>query len=172
MRTVLDWIGKELRELMPPTLFFLATLHLLVFTRSIALREGISWQAFLGATVAALIIGKAVLIADALPWINRFPEKPLAYNVLWKTAIYLAIGFVLHYLEELFPLVRRYGLAEGNRHLLAEVHWPRFWLIQLWLLVLLLVYTTLRELIRVIGRRRFFDMFFRTPAAAAPPEGA
>ena len=23
-----------------------------------------------------------------LPFINRFPEKPLMYNVVWKTAIY------------------------------------------------------------------------------------
>jgi len=35
--------------------------------------------------VAALILGKALLLADMLPVINRFPDKPLIYNVTWKT---------------------------------------------------------------------------------------
>lgn len=35
--------------------------------------------------VAALIIAKAVLLADLWPPINRFPEKLLIYNIAWKT---------------------------------------------------------------------------------------
>ena len=38
--------------------------------------------------VAALILGKAVLVADMVPMINRFPNRPLIYNVAWKTLIY------------------------------------------------------------------------------------
>ena len=41
---------------------------------------GIAVTTPLQVTVAALILGKAVLIADHLPWINRYPDKPLAYN--------------------------------------------------------------------------------------------
>ena len=39
--------------------------------------------------VAALIFGKAVVVADILPLINRFPNKPLIYNVAWKTSLSL-----------------------------------------------------------------------------------
>jgi len=49
--------------------------------------------------VAALILGKAVLIADMVPMINRFPNKPLIYNVAWKTVIYWLLSAVIHYLE-------------------------------------------------------------------------
>ena len=39
--------------------------------------------------MAALILGKAVLLADMLPLINRYPDRPLGFNVAWKTLIYL-----------------------------------------------------------------------------------
>jgi len=34
------------------------------------------------ATIAALVVAQVVLIADMLPFINRFPEKPLIYNTV------------------------------------------------------------------------------------------
>jgi hypothetical protein len=37
--------------------------------------------------LAALILGKAVLIADLLPFINRYPDKPLVYNVVWSYCV-------------------------------------------------------------------------------------
>ncbi|HXK24688.1 MAG TPA: hypothetical protein VMS55_18605 [Myxococcota bacterium] len=58
-------------------------------------------------SVAALILGKAVLIADLLPMVNRYPGRPLAFNVTWKTTIYLLIAGVIHYLERLVEFSRR-----------------------------------------------------------------
>jgi hypothetical protein len=43
--------------------------------------------------------------------------------------------------------------------------WPHFWAIQLWLVVLILIYCSMRELIRVIGRDRVVNIFFRSPAS-------
>ena len=39
----------------------------------------------------------AVLIADMLPFINRFPHRPLIYNVAWKTVIYFVISAVIQF---------------------------------------------------------------------------
>jgi len=66
---------------------------------------------------------KAVLIADMLPLINRFPQKPLIYNIAWKTVIYLLLSAVIHYLERLIEFLARDGrlcrwqskVAVGNR---------------------------------------------------------
>src|SRR6266581_2811270 len=58
---------------------------------------GISPLGSVSVAVAALILGKAVLIADMLPMINRFPNKPLIYNVAWKTLIYLLVATLIHY---------------------------------------------------------------------------
>jgi hypothetical protein len=111
--------------------------------------------------VAALILGKAVLIADMLPVSNRYPEKPLIYNVAWKTTIYLLVSAVIHYLERLVDFWRQAGgLVAGNEKLFAEIVWPHFWAVQIILLVLILMYCTARELVRVIGRAKVLRTFF------------
>ena len=102
-----------------------------------------------------------MLIADSLPVVNRFPERPLAYNVAWKTTIYVLAALVVHYLEHLVPLWWRLGdLGAANDRLLGEIVWPHFWVVQLWLVVLLFMYCAMRELIRAIGPREVRRMFF------------
>ena len=111
------------------------------------LREyGLPLSSIVGATVGALLIAKVVLITDKFPFINRFPGKPLIYNVAWKTAIYMAAAVLIHYLEHLVPIWWRTGdLATANRHLTTEIVWPHFWAIQLWLIVLLFVPSAARK---------------------------
>ena len=117
-----------------------------------------------GATVGALVVGKVVLIADKLPLIKRFPERPLMYNILWKTAIYVVCALLVRAIEHMVPFLFQYrSLGEAIRHLMGEVVWPQFWAVQIWLLVLFLAYCSLRELIRAVGRQEVIDMFFRQP---------
>jgi hypothetical protein len=53
--------------------------------------------------------------------------------------------------------------------LLAEIVWPHFWAIQILLVVLILMYCTMRELCREIGgdkvRRIFFGPMQKTPVS-------
>jgi hypothetical protein len=166
-------VEHEFYEVLPPAIFFLVSFHLLVLSRSLMLREyGLRVSAVAGATVAALLVAKVVLVVDMLPVINRFPEKPLIYNVVWKTAIYVGASLVAHYLEHLLPLWWRLGdLTAANERLWNELVWPHFWAIQLWLVVLIFVYSALRELVRVLGRQRVLQIFFggpASPAAASP----
>ena len=160
-------LKEEFLALLPPTIFFFVALHIIAFVRVLMLkRTGISPLSSVSMAVAALILGKAVLIADMLPVINRFPDKPLIYNVAWKTAIYMAAAALIHYLEHLVPVWWRTGdLATANRHLATEIVWPHFWAIQLWLIVLLFVYCSLREMVRAIGREKVVDLFFGRSAA-------
>jgi hypothetical protein len=44
--------------------------------------------------------------------------------------------------------------------MLAETVWPHFWAVQILLLLLILLYCTIRELVRIIGRDRILAMFF------------
>jgi len=155
-------IKQELEELLPPTLFFFVTLHLVAIVRVLMLKgTGIALGTSASITVAALILGKAVLIADLLPFINRYPGKPLVYNIAWKTAIYVLIAMLLHYLERLVDFWREAGgLIAGNEKLLAEIVWPHFWAIQIFLVVLILTYCTMREVICAIGGDKMRQMFF------------
>jgi len=112
-------------------------------------------------TVASLILGKAVLIADMLPMMNRFPHKPLIHNVAWKTLIYLLVSALIHYLDNLVDFWRQTGgLVAGNKKLLEEIVWPHFWAIQILLLVLIVMYCTMHELVRVIGKEKVRRIFF------------
>src|SRR5215468_3286078 len=135
-------LKHEFLEVLPPTIFFLVSFHIVLLDRALMLREyGLRLSSMTAAAVMALLVGKIVLVADKLPFINRFPHKPLIYNVLWKTTIYVGASFIVHYLEHLVPLWWRLGnLREANAHLLDHVVWPHFWAIQLWLIVLILVY--------------------------------
>ena len=155
-------IKAELEELLPPTIFFFVVLHLVAILRVLMLEgTGIALGTSVSITVAALILAKAVLIADLLPFINRYPDKPLVYNVAWKTAIYVLIAVLLHYLERLVDFWREAGgLVAGNQKLIAEIVWPHFWAIQILLVVLILMYCTMREAIREIGADQVRKMFF------------
>ena len=162
-------IKEEIEALLPPTIYFFIALHLVAFVRVLMLKgTGIALGTSVSVTVGALILGKAVLLADLLPFINRYPDKPLAYNVAWKTTIYFLVAMFVHYLERLIDFWREAGgLIAGNEKLLAEIVWPHFWAIQIFLLVLILMYCTMREFVRVIGgdkvRRIFFGPLQQTP---------
>ena len=155
-------LKEEFFKLLPPTIYFFVALHIVAFVRVLMLKgTGIAPSSSVSIAVAALILGKAVLLADMLPLINRFPHKPLIYNVAWKTVIYLLISAVLHYLERLIDFWRETGsFVAGNQKLLAETVWPHFWAIQIILLVLIVMYCTMHELVRVIGREKLLRIFF------------
>ncbi len=148
--------------MLPPTIFFFIALHLVVFIRVLMLKgTGIAISSSVSVAVAALILGKSVVIADLLPVINRYPEKPLAYNVTWKTTIYVLIATLVHYLERLVDFWREAGsFIAGNEKLLSEIVWPHFWAIELILLMLVSMYCTMSELSRVFGGVKMRHLFF------------
>src|SRR5881409_3910766 len=135
-------LKEEFFKLLPPTIFFFVALHIVTFIRVLMLKgTGISPLGSVSVAVAALILGKAVLLADMLPVVNRFPDKPLIYNVTWKTLIYLVVSALIHYLERVVEFWRQAGsLVVGNEKLLSEMVWPHFWAIQLVLFVLIAMY--------------------------------
>ena len=155
-------LKEEFFKILPPTIYFFVALHLVMFIRVLML-EGTGVSPYSSASIAltALVLGKAVLLADMLPLINRFPNKPLIYNIAWKTVIYLLISAVLHYLERLIDFWRQTGsFVSGNEKLLSVIIWPHFFAIQILLFVLIAMYFTVHELVRVIGREKAMRIFF------------
>ena len=162
MNKLTEKLKEEFLALLPPTAFFFVALHIVVLVRDLMLKgSGLSTLTSVSVAVAALILGKAVLLADMLPLINLFPDKPLIHNVAWKTSIYLLLASLIHYLERLIEFSRHAGgLVAGNEKLLAEIVWPHFWAVQIMLLMLIVMYCTMHELVRVIGREKVMRMFF------------
>jgi len=172
-KSVWEKVKEEFLKLIPPTVFFFITLHIVALIRSLMTRgSGIAPSSSASVLIAALILGKAVLLADLLPAINRFPEKPLIYNVTWKTIIYLVVATALHYLEVLFDFWRKAdSIAAANQELIAHIVWPRFLAIEILICFIVALYVTMSELVRLIGVDRFRRMFFgpldRPPAKPA-----
>jgi Ni/Fe-hydrogenase subunit HybB-like protein len=159
---LLQTIKCDFLEILPPAIFFLIAFSLIQVTKRLILSEyGISWTGFGSAVVGAFMIGKVVLIVDKLPIVNRFHDRRLICNTFWKSLIYFLAALLLQYLEPLVhSLIKHESLIEANRHFMTETVWPHFWLIQIWLAVLLLVYCAMRELVRAVGEERVVQMFF------------
>jgi hypothetical protein len=170
MGKVVEKVKEEFLAMIPPTIFFLFTLSLVAVVRMLMTRgTGIPATTPIQVALGALVLGKSVLIADMLPIINRYPDKPLAYNVAWKTAIYVSVALVIHYLERLVDFWREAGgFIAGNEKLLAKMVWPHFWAIQILLVVLIFDYCVMHELARVLGPKKVRAMFFGDPAHVLP----
>ncbi|MFM0296488.1 MULTISPECIES: hypothetical protein [Paraburkholderia] len=155
-------IKHEFMEMLPPTIYFFVILHIVAIMRALITRGyDVTLPTSVSVTIAALILGKSVLIANMLPFINRFPEKPLIWNIGWKTVIYTLVALIVHYLEHLYEYWKEApSLAAANGRLLADLNWPHFWAIQILLVTLIAIYCVVAELVRVIGRDTFMAMFF------------
>lgn len=154
-------IKHEMWKMLPPTIFFFVMLNVVLLIRALLTRgTGLSLPTFATVLVSSLILGKAVLLANMLPFINRFPEKPLMWNALWKTVIYNIIATFIHYLERLHEAWKEtHDWGAANHQLMTSMNWAHFWAIQILLLVLIFNYCVFAELARVIGVERLRRMF-------------
>ena len=162
MSKALKVIKKETLELLPAFVYFFVAFNLIVATDALTTEQyGIHVFSFLSATIGALVAAKAILLANLLPFMDAFPHKPLIYNTLWKTFIYVVASLVIRYIEHMIPFMIKYkSLVIANHHLISEIDWPRFWAIQIWIMVLLLVFVAFQELSSALGDGRLRQMFF------------
>lgn len=161
MSTVIHKIKHEFMKVLPPTIFFFVILHIVALIRALMIKgSGVELPVSASVLIASLVLGKCVLIADMLPFINRFPDKPLLWNVTWKTLMYALVALIVHYLERLYDYWKEApGFADANALLWSSMNWPRFWAIQILLITLIFMYCVIAELARVIGRDRLKVMF-------------
>lgn len=161
MSTVIHKIKHEFMKVLPPTIFFFVILHIVALIRALMIKgSGVELPVSASVLIASLVLGKCVLIADMLPFINRFPDKPLIWNVTWKTCMYALVALIVHYLERLYDYWKEApGFMDANSLLWSSINWPRFWAIQILLITLIFMYCVIAELARVIGRDRLKVMF-------------
>jgi hypothetical protein len=77
--------------------------------------------------MAALVVGKAVLVANKIPLLRRYDRAPLIQPILFKTGFYWVIVFFVRLLERFVHF-----LLEGNTpvdfgsYLMTTFSWHRF----------------------------------------------
>ena len=153
---------KQLREVVPPTLFFAIGFNIIVLTNHLILADYlIHFANFTLVTISALVVGKAVLVANHLPFFRRFDTAPIVQPVLFKTLIYCAVVFLVRFLERLVKYWLGGGTFSGIPEYVANhFSWNRFIAIQIWVFVLFLVYTISAELNSLFGQGELAKILF------------
>jgi hypothetical protein len=159
---LLRFLAREVREMIPPTLFFAAGFNLLVLTGHLVVAGyGQALFNYMVATTSALIVGKSVLLANALPLLRRFDGAPLIVPILFKTLVYCSVVMLVRLLEAVVEHWIASGSPTGTfAHLREGFAWNRFVAIQLWIFVLFLVYTSASELDDLFGEGELARVFF------------
>jgi hypothetical protein len=162
LRRAFDWWLAQVKRALPPTIFFFVGFNLILWTKLLILEEhGIEFSGVFTATVAALLVGKAVLVTDHLPYMRRFDGAPLIQPILFKSAIYWLCILVVRLVEGLVHFLAAGGaIADFPDHLVEHFSWSRFLSIQIWLMVLFLVYVTIHELNMLFGDGELYRLFF------------
>jgi hypothetical protein len=113
------------------------------------------------ATLAALVVGKAVLVANKISLLRRYDRAPLIQPILFKTAFYWVIVLFARLLERLVHFSLE-GNAPGDflPYLVTTFSWQRFSAISLWILVLFLVYVTALEFSHLFGSGEMRRLLF------------
>jgi hypothetical protein len=155
------WL-REMRHLLPPTLYFFCAFNLIVHTTNLLTRN--YWFAlshFLTATLFALLVGKAVLVANKFRVIDRFRGAPLIKPILYKTLFYGLVVMLFRFVEQLI----HFSLdGDGFRVAFQEgadaFSWRRFAAIQIWLFTCFLLYVTMTELSAALGPGKLRQLMF------------
>ena len=147
------FVKHEFFQVLPPTIFFLISFNIVVFTTTLVLEQyAIQFSGHAAASILALVIGKVVLVIDKLPFVRRFDRMPLLYPILFKAVVYSLFVFLFRLLEHWIPgLIDTGTLSGANLHLTQTVVWRFFLMAQVWIFVLFLVYFTFSSLIEVFG---------------------
>jgi hypothetical protein len=80
--------------------FFVIGFNLIVLTTKLLVADYFVAAGSFMLAAAALIVGKAVLIANAMPFLRRYDRGPLIQPILLKTFVYWAVVFLARILED------------------------------------------------------------------------
>ena len=156
------WIVHEWLEMLPPTIFFFVGFNFIVLTTNLLVAQYlVAVSNFMLATLAALVVGKAVLVANKMSLLRRYDPAPLIKPILYKTAFYWVVVFLVRLLERFVHFA-----AEGNSpsdfpsYLVNTFSWHRFSAISLWIMALFLIYVTATEFSHLFGPGELRRLFF------------
>lgn len=160
MRRFLAWAKEEIILATPGIIFFAITFNLINLTEKLMFKPiGYGYVSFTTATIGALVVGKLIIIANSLPFINAFPNKPLIYNIVWKFFIYGSLTLLFRVLEKGWHLAFHYDNMTIVLQLLkVTLSSPSFWAVQIWVLMLFAIYIVFSEYIRCLGKKKVLQL--------------
>jgi len=151
-----------MRHLLPPTIYFFCAFNIIVLTTNLLARSYLfALSSFLTATLLALLVGKAVLVANKIRGIDRFRDAPLIKPILFKTLFYSLVVLLLRIIELLIHFsFDDDGFRVAFHEAVDAFTWHRFAAIQIWLFTCFLLYVTATEISAALGPGRLKQLVF------------
>jgi hypothetical protein len=143
-------------------LFGVGFIVIVVTTNLVLADYAVRFGNFLLVVTAALIVGKAVLVANATPFLRRYDTMPLAWTILYKAGVYCLFVFAARVIE---LIVEGWLGGTSFAEFLAALSWHRFLAIQIWLFVLFLVYVTFNAMNLLLGEGELQLLLFKHRAS-------
>lgn len=155
------FIVKEIKEALPPFIFFLFLFHMISLTKAVSLGDySITALRATASTVGALIVAKAILLVEALPIARMFTGTRI-FNILWKSVLFASVALLFRIVEEIIPLISKHGgILAATDALVNEISWPIFWISALWILGGLVLYCLTSEIVRAVGSEKVKEILF------------
>lgn len=155
-------IANDLKEVIYPVIFLFCMFNLVALTNSLLLESyHVTPTHTFFAAIGALIGGKAILVANKVPYLHLFKGHPVIVIVLWRSlfyAIFCALflcseHIVTGFFDREGPIHSLESLTKGISldHVAANV---------IWLFVSLMLYNSYVEVDRRIGKGTLRKIFF------------
>lgn len=174
LQRLLRWVLAELKNVFPAWLYLFLSFSLLRLTVVVALREsGVDALPPSRTLFGSLVVAKALVTVDTLKLFPKLDERPVLIASLFRTFLYAALVAVYQGIDVLLEH-RREGWAAGANAFADRLETPRFWVLELWLVVLLLGFSVTRTFSRKLGRERFLHIMIgpgvTSRVKGAPPD--
>jgi hypothetical protein len=113
------------------------------------------------ALINALILGKIILIAEALHFGERFKDRRLVYAILFKSAVFSALLVCCDILEEVLVGVFHHKTITQSIPTLGGGGVEGIVLVGLMMFIVLIPFFSFTEVVRVVGEDELVSIIFK-----------
>jgi len=165
-------VGKGLTglfwEMLPPvSFFFIALMLIFIVVKLLALQYSIRFYAFARAAIAALVLGKVVLLMEIAERRRKASRYPRAAAVAFRTAVYAMAVIAFEFGERIVRAWYRTGsLSEGVALVKAQSDLYHFLALLILGCMVIAAYLAMEEISHAMGEGALTRLFFKRPGAA------
>ena len=153
MTRILTALAHDIREIIKPVIFLFCMFELVAVTNWLLLESySITPTHTFFAAVGALFGGKAILVANKLPYLHIFQGRPVLLSVVWCSLIYAFFCALFLCSEHIITgFLHHQGPLTSLEHLTSHLSLPHVAANSIWLFVSLMLYNSYVEVDRHLG---------------------
>lgn len=168
LQSIWRWVVDLFYEMAPTVLFFFVAFMLmgLMFKLFVA-RYQIEFSAFAKAAIAALVVGKVILLVNWAESGRNFNSHRRIVAILLKTLIYAFAVIVIGVGEKIVEAARKaHSFSEGIDTLIANANMDRFMGLVLLISMVVFAYLLMQEIESAMGEGALYRLLFKLPERA------